>query len=250
MNISQERLREIVRQVLLELQAEQGAEPKKEQTLYMVCGDDWNQEYEKFLLSMEGNQTYRIYPVVPTTWQGQSWESSLKRCAACAGILYRSGQERFDLEQAVSVFPVVSRDTLVKTALCISDTFETAWVADCIRQGGRMIFLRSGLERFSGREAPAYVAKIMEYLRQVLEYGVELCLPEEIGGAAQRRQMGVASTDAPRPEKAAAPSRKKRVITASNVEQLAVNGVLSLKPDDIVTDLARDRAKFLNIILK
>ena len=43
---------------------------------------------------------------------------------------------------------------------------------------------------------------------------------------------------------------RKRVITASNVESLAFEGVLQLQPEDIVTDMAKDRAKYLNIIFK
>ena len=44
--------------------------------------------------------------------------------------------------------------------------------------------------------------------------------------------------------------RKKRVISSSNVEQFASGGVIFLQQGDIVTDLAKDRAKFLNIVFK
>lgn len=44
--------------------------------------------------------------------------------------------------------------------------------------------------------------------------------------------------------------KKKRVIASSNVEQLASEGVIYLQPGDIVTDLAKDRAKFLKIVFR
>ena len=45
-------------------------------------------------------------------------------------------------------------------------------------------------------------------------------------------------------------TKKKRVIASSNVEQLASGGVIYLQPGDIVTDLAKDRAKFLKIVFR
>ena len=43
---------------------------------------------------------------------------------------------------------------------------------------------------------------------------------------------------------------RDRVISSSNVEQFASGGVIFLQQGDIVTDLAKDRAKFLNIVFK
>ena len=251
LNISEERLKELVLQVLKELEEKRaaGSGSGKKQKLYMICSSPWNEAYETCLKEMEASGAYRIYPVIPASWQKQGYEGRLRSLRACAGIVYRSREKPGDLEQAVSLFPVVSRDVLVKTALCISDTFETSWIADCMEQGGRMVFLRSGLERFSGKEKPAYVNRIMEYYRQVLEYGIEICSleeleePESCTGKPVKQEYVLWRS----PE---AVCKKKRVITASNIDRFASGGVLCLQPDDIVTDLAKDRAKFLNIIFK
>lgn len=249
MNISEERLRELVLRVLRELQAEEGREKTP---LYMVCMADWSTAYETFLHGMEACDRYTVYPVVPDAWKQDGCAARLAACPACAGLRYRSEPLPPDLEQAVSLFPVVPRDLVAKTALCISDTFETSWIAACIEAGSRTVFLRSGLARFSGKEKPAYVNRILAYYRQVLEYGIEICEPEELDAAAEKMEPTVFTSVPIRQEYA--PTRpemrmggKKRVITASNVEQLASGKVLFLRPDDIVTDLARDRAKFLNI---
>ena len=42
-------------------------------------------------------------------------------------------------------------------------------------------------------------------------------------------------------------STKKRVISSKDVEQYQKGGVLLVTEDDIITDLARDRAKFLQV---
>ncbi len=67
MNISEDRLKELVLRVLRELEAErrEGAEPQKRQKLYMICAFPWNEGYSKFLGDMEHSKTYDIYPVIP-----------------------------------------------------------------------------------------------------------------------------------------------------------------------------------------
>lgn len=266
MNISEEQLKKIVLRVLKELEAEKAAEEgKKRQKLYMLCMTCWNEGYREFLSKMENLEDYHIYPVIPLSWQKKGYEAELRKYKACRGIVYRSCEQPQDLEDAVTVLPAVPRDVLVKTALCLSDTFETAWIAACLEKGSRVVFLRSGLSRFSGREQPAYVNRIMGYHRQILEYGIEICSAEELGAL----QCGepVLPLYQPSCQPAHQPSRlvrqefvisqskpavqgKKRVITSSNVETFASDGVLYLRNDDIVTDLAKERAKFLKIVFK
>ena len=156
----------------------------------------------------------------------------------------------------MTLLPVVPRDVLVKTALCISDTYETSWIAECMKQGSRVVLLLTGLEKFSGNEKPAYRKRIMEYYRQVLEFGVEICSTEELSGRAPYEISceGTDRTMACRTENSTCTlepdKKKKRVISSSNVEQFVSDGVIYLQPGDIVTDLAKDRAKFLKIVFK
>lgn len=77
-----------------------------------------------------------------------------------------------------------------KTALCISDTYETSWISECMDKGSRVVLLRSGLARFSGKEKPAYRNRVMNYYRQILEYGVEICSVDEFTGRAPYESPG------------------------------------------------------------
>lgn len=232
MNISEDALKELVLRILQKLQME------NRKKLYMVCASSWDERYPEFLKQMTDTGWYDIYPVIPLSWQQLGYDKSLRAHSACSNILYRGKELPADLNTSVTVFPVAERSLIVKTALCISDTFETAWIADCIGAGSRIAFLYSGLQKFTGKEKPAYVKRVMSYYRQVLEYGIEICSVSELG-----------SEQLPEPA-SGADSGKKRVITASNLGSLASGGVLYLKEDDIVTDMARERAKFLNIVLK
>ena len=269
MNISEDQLKKLVLRVLKELETERTEADGKRQKLYMLCMNCWNEGYGEFLGAMESPDCFDIYPVIPLSWQKKGYEEKLKKYKSCSGIVYRSCEQPQDLGDAVTVFPIVPRDVLVKTALCLSDTFETSWIASCIEYGSRIVFLRSGLARFSGREQAAYVSRIMEYYRQVLEYGIEIRGTEELYAWGDKEITGtdaawdVRKSDKPvqQPVRLVMPEfvtqhsgasnlGKKRVITSSNVEKLSSGGVLYLQPGDIITDLAKDRAKFLKIVFK
>ena len=76
------------------------------------------------------------------------YEARLRQSVSFGKILYRSGKMPDNLDRAVTLLPVVPRDVLVKTALCISDTYETSWIAECMKQGSRVVLLLTGLEKF------------------------------------------------------------------------------------------------------
>jgi len=258
LKISEEQLKELVLRVLGELEAERKADNANRpgQKLYMLCVSPWSDRYMEFLREMEASDQYEIVPVIPSSWKDMGYEARLMETKACSHILHRSCEKPADLETAVTVMPVVPRDVLVKTALCISDTYETSWISECMDKGSRIVLLRSGLARFSGKEKPAYRNRVMDYYRQVLEYGVEICSGDEFSGRAPYETPYEAPGRLPSVETASGndtqqpDTKKKRVISSSNVEQFASGGVIFLQQGDIVTDLAKDRAKFLNIVFK
>ncbi|MGL5435589.1 MAG: hypothetical protein ACRDBO_09370 [Lachnospiraceae bacterium] len=169
MGVSEERLREIIREVLCE---QQGIVRRRD--IWMVCMEDWDERYHDFLVFMKGYPG-RVFVVVPDGWDVAGYWDRLCRNGCRAEIVRRKDAVRRMEDPAITVFPVVPRDLVVKTALCIGDTFETSWIGSCIEQGSMAVFLRSGLERFSGREPRAYVERILEYYREVLMYGVGIC---------------------------------------------------------------------------
>lgn len=245
MKISEEQLKELVLRVLKELETEKASGGGQRQKVYMLCSAPWSGKYTEFLREMDASGACDVYPVIPASWERQGYETALKSYSSCSRIIYRSCQHPADLEDAVTVFPVVPRDVLVKTALCIGDTFENAWISACIERGSRVVFLRSGLAKFSGKEPPAYVNRIMEYCRLVLDYGIEI---GAAGTVSNPEQLVEPEYLVPVPH--VEHQARRRVVTAANVEQFASDGVLHLQKEDIVTDLARDRAKFLKIELR
>lgn len=257
MVISERQLKELVLRILKELAEEKIRSPGHRQKLYMLCTSERDVRYQDFMFAAERSGQYDICPVIPDSWRQTGDEAVFKKYKCCCQVRYHSDGKPADLDDTVTVFPVTERDVIVKTALCISDTFETSWVTDCMEQGSRIVFLRSGLRRFSGRETPAYIRQLLSYCRTVLEYGIEIGSMDELFGvAADRQSLLPVSHGSSRPDHSGSFSgrqepgcRRKRVITAANVEQFVTDGILSLQPGDIMTDLAKDRAKFLNVVI-
>lgn len=232
MNISEEQLKELVLRILKKLE-EEGIKEKK--LLYMICTSAWDERYVDFLEEIKESGEYRVCPVIPDEWQEEGRQSRLSGISSCEEIRYHSQGIPVDLEGAVTVFPVVPTEITVKTALCLHDTFETSWIGACFRAGSRILFLQSGLTPFSGKEQPAYQEQILSYYRSILQYGIEI---GSLTSAVPEQKPTVCDTGG------------KRVITASNVETYASDGVLPLQKGDIITDLAKDKARLLNIVLQ
>lgn len=100
--------------------------------------------------------------------------SKIKEMANWKTITVWNDTQFEHLENSISVFPVTSRDIIVKTALCISDTYETKWIRAAMEQGGKIILPRSGFERFTGNEPEKYKQKILSYYKDLLEMNIEL----------------------------------------------------------------------------
>lgn len=256
MNISEKQLREAIIRAIAKIEAEEGlfSKSRKKQKIYMVCVGGWDERYLEFLKTVRPEEETAV-PVLTEELRGQEHRFySEQKCENC---MYLDGMVPPDLEDAVTVFPVVPRDLISKTALGISDTPQTQWIVSCMEAGSRIVFLTSGLVPFTGREPKAYVNRILSYYRNVLEYGIELsdsCRRKPEGASEKRKQAYSPAAGSDRKTAYGTEnikkSGKKRVISAKDVEQLQRGGVLLVEEDDIITDLARDRARFLQVTFK
>lgn len=256
MNISEKQLREAIIRAIARIEAEEEifSKSRKKQKIYMVCAGGWDERYLEFLKTVRTEEETAV-PVLTEAMRGQEYR--LYGACGYRDCMYLDGTVPSDLENAVTVFPVVPRDLVCKTALGISDTLQTQWIVSSMEAGSRIVFLTSGLVPFTGKEPKAYVNKILSYYRTLLEYGIEL------SGSCQTRlpvqeerkiQAGtpdaVSNGETVYRAEGSKKSGKKRVISAKDVEKLQRGGVLLVEEDDIITDLARDRARFLQVTFK
>ncbi|MBS6518627.1 MAG: hypothetical protein KH353_10645 [Clostridium sp.] len=256
MNISEKQLRDAIIRAIAKIEAEEGlfSKNRKKQKIYMVCAGGWDERYLEFLKTVQPEEETAV-PVLTEVMRGQ--EHRFYGEHGCRDCMYLDGTIPSDLVDAVTVFPVVPRDLISKTALGISDTPQTQWIVSCMEAGSRIVFLTSGLVPFTGREPKAYVNRILSYYRTVLEYGIELSSSCQTKITVSAEKQGQAFHSAAVSDEkiiygteSIKKSGKKRVISAKDVEQLQRGGVLLVEEDDIITDLARDRARFLQVTFK
>ena len=160
MNISEKQLREAIIRAIAKIEAEEGlfSRSRKKQKIYMVCAGGWDERYLEFLKTVRPEEETAV-PVLTEELRGQEHRFySEQKCENC---MYLDSMVPPDLGDAVTVFPVVPRDLISKTALGISDTPQTQWIVSCMEAGSRIVFLTSGLVPFTGREPKAYVNRIL-----------------------------------------------------------------------------------------
>jgi len=133
----------------------------------------------------------------------------------------------------LTVFPVACRNLVVKTAICLQDDFESKWVAESIDHG-RAVYMRKEFPLFIGLEPDAYKKKIISYYMDAERYGIQFDkLPSDCALAKEPALHGC--------------TQKKRIVTASDLKNADLENELLLRPGDIITELARERAKELGI---
>ena len=256
MNISEEKLREIIKKVLLEITNQKNIFKNNIEKLkvYIFCSKKCNTEYIDFLEQIDKSGLFHIYIVADDALKDDICKSHINKYVPNENIIYFSHGIPDDLSEAISVFPVVERDLVVKTALCISDTFCNKWIASAIEEGGKIVFLKSGLKKFTNKEPKAYIRQIVSYYRKVLEYGIEIRSTSELiklyneNNSDKQTKVNYNTRDSIYLQENH--KGRKKVITLENIEQYGSNGAIIVNSDDIITDLAREKARTLNIEIK
>lgn len=72
------------------------------------------------------------------------------------------------------VFLTMPRSILAKCALCIADAYEVKLVQSAFEQNVPVVLAKGALQKFSGNEPKAYQQKILGYVRDLLEFGINI----------------------------------------------------------------------------
>ena len=204
-----------------------------ERSRYVILTENWKEEYGTFFRTLENRREYRIFTVIPPSMANDYYIKKLKECGDCGTVLKQNEVSFEALPDSLTVFPVVPRDLVAKTALCISDTFETKWIQNCMANGRKIVLLKSGLEPFTGKEPKAYVSRIQEYYKMIAEYGIEIKEDIKTAGSIP-------------PQNRIADAGQK-VITEGDIDRFVQNRQIVLHPGDLITALAKEKALRLGI---
>lgn len=217
----------VIRQVLAE-------ESQAKRRLYVVFADAFDCRCVSFLQSLSPADDVTV--IVDDTQAGRI-RCDIELACPFAAVVMTSQAGSLPLTGSLTVYPVASRDFIVKAALGMADTFATEWLARCFAAGAAVHLLLSGLSRFTGREPTVYVQQILGYYRKLLEYGITIGhhLPQE----KQGNPVPAAVT-----EKKASPvvTCQEKVLTAADLYPYDKGTVLLVGAHTVVTSLAREAA--------
>lgn len=217
----------VIRQVLAE-------QAQAKRRLYVVFADAFDCRCVQFLQSLT---TADDVTVIVDDTQGERIRRDIELACPFAAVVMTSQARSLPLGGSLTVYPVASRDFIVKAALGMADTFAAEWLARCFAAGSAVHLQLSGLTRFTGREPAAYVQQILGYYRKLLEYGITIGhhLPQEKTG----NPVPAAVT-----EKKAPPvvTCQDKVLTAADLYPYDKGTVLLVGAHTVVTSFAREAA--------
>ena len=253
--IDEERLRELIIKAIelvkVENEAQKAVLKKK---LYVIFTEEWNGAYWSFFEKLNEENKYEVYAVIPERIDSKLHLNNLNKFQVCKEIITEKEIDYKKLTEYITVFPIVPRDIVVKTALCIEDTFETKWIFNCMEKGQKIIFSKAGLQKFTGKEPLSYKNKILDYYRTLLEFDIEITdsivekenhkLSKELNDSSKKYNNSTTKAISINENNL---KSIKKVITEKEVLDYAQNHQIILKAGDIITEMARDKAKSLNI---
>lgn len=127
------------------------------------------------------------------------------------------------------LFPIFNKTLIAKTVLGISDTFATKWIEHCFEKGHKISILKSGMQMLTGNEPIAYKRTFQNYVKTLVEYEVKII--DNLSDLWVQQQIG------------------RKIITYHDVNKYQESEI-TLDRQDIMTDLAKEKAQELGIKIK
>ncbi len=228
---TEKKLEDLILRAIRQVLAEQLPAKRR---LYVVFADAFDCRCVNFLRSLSPADDVTV---LVDEIQAEQVRCDIEQACPFASVVLTSQDRSLPLTDSLTVYPVASRDFVVKAALGLADTFAARWLARCFAAGSAVHLQLSGLARFTGREPAAYVQQILGYYRKLLEYGITIGhhLPQEKAG----NPVPAAVT-----EKKAPPvvTCQDKVLTAADLYPYDKGTILLVGAHTVVTSFAREAA--------
>lgn len=213
--------------------------------LYVILSENWNSNYWNFFDELNKEKKYEVYVVLSSKILNNLHLNNLKKFEIIKGVFNEDNINFDELKEGTIIFPTTPREVIVKTALCIDDILETKLIFKSIENGQRVVLLKSGLKKFSGKEPKAYINKILSYYKTVLEFNIEIYENIDSGHYIKDEYMKKEYSNSYYSK--AVFENSKKIITENEIEKYVQNNKIILNNKDIITEMARDKARSLNI---
>ncbi|TCK88028.1 hypothetical protein EDC19_2675 [Natranaerovirga hydrolytica] len=240
MTIDDQTLRILIKEVVKQLKKEEAIEtmslPKPK--MVAILGTKWQEAYNSFFDQLPQSLSYELTIVLTKELKAHPVFVNTLAERKDVNCVFREDINIENYKEFITVFPVVSREMMVKTALCIHDTFETKWIQHCMEKGQKIIMLKYGMEQLTGKEPKAYQNKIKHYYETLLDYEIEIKEEVFANSNPQEQKQVISYTN-----------NGKKIITEKEVDQYVKKKKIELYKGDIITDLAKEKAKSLGITM-
>lgn len=142
--------------------------------LYVIFGNTWKNSFYSLFEELSTLDGFSYMAVIPDTVYEPELEMKIKGFDGWDQVLIGKGAPDPADEASIYLFLEGTRNLIGKTALGICDAPDTVWLKSALEQGVKAVILKGGLEHFTGKEPKAYVKRILDYHRILLEYGIEM----------------------------------------------------------------------------
>lgn len=261
MEISQEKLRELIMEVLQELLDEQAGKKEDRNNVllpsaYVACEAGRGDVLLGFLRNhKEVISRYRLTVVLekPDAALSASLISE-ELCSAVAGP-----EDVVDGEMAVTFYPAFSRSALCEAALGMDTLFSSRLVRKDFEAGRKSVILTGGMDPFTGKEPAAYRDMILSYIRSLIGMGVSFMSEAEAGTAAEavtaKTHSETVSDGSRQAGSAAAKGRNTvytlnagtNLVTACEIRSLPKGSTVLIPEGKLLTPSAKDALRDQNI---
>ncbi len=169
MIINEAELRNLVKRIM-ELTLEL-AESNKEDILLVLPGDDVDWLKTALHSFKRGSSNLTI---VAKEEHMKDAELGKVICSKATKIVTPETVLRDALEFDKVIYLTMPRDILAKCALCVPDVFEVKLFDKALGEGCKVTLAKNALAPFSGKEPESYRQQILGYVRNLLEYGIDI----------------------------------------------------------------------------
>ena len=226
-------IREVLQRVLQEDDLTAGTGPSSLPKAYFIFPKNWqNVESSQYLPALKAaDGRYEKVIVLPERDENEERFSDVGAYTVAA-----YSDLCAPAEESITIFPIPCRDLVIKTALCLSEDFETCWVRKCI-ENGLSIYMKKESEMFTGKEPAAYRKKILSYYQDAKSYGI--CFSDEEDLHQNRgNDTGMVHRKI---------QTKTRFITTQDLRDIPQHGEFLLHTGDVLTALAKEHIEKFGI---
>lgn len=254
MQITEEKLREIITQVLFSLEREGYLQKTRsdivvsERQAYVLCEINREKEFLHFLRQNKASLKIQVTAILES--EDEKLIDTLIKEELCQKIARQDAD--CDCDRKLSIYPSMKRSALCDAGLGMDNTFTSMWLRKDFELGRKSVILIGGLEPFTGMEPEYYRELILSYIKNLMQMDVRflkepeniLQIFDEIDKTYQKE--GTAAAD----------SRKvvlhtdNNLLMAKELEEIPFGATVVLKEKKIISPMARDLIRDKHLTVK